>query len=79
MAGVSSSIALGVIFISVYYITRDNLFSGDAAYFFEGVVSLVATVMITVLAFCMLRMWNMQVPSLIQGILGVIQGTLGVI
>mmetsp|Transcript_29782 Transcript_29782/g.50020 ORF Transcript_29782/g.50020 Transcript_29782/m.50020 type:complete len:881 (-) Transcript_29782:77-2719(-) len=60
MAGVGSSIALGVIFISVYYITRDNLFSGDAEYFFEGAVSLVATVMITVLAFCMLRMWNMQ-------------------
>jgi len=60
MAGVVCSIALGVIFIAIYYVARDNLFSGDARYIFEGIVSTIATIMITILAFCMLRMWNMQ-------------------
>mmetsp|Transcript_35138 Transcript_35138/g.48747 ORF Transcript_35138/g.48747 Transcript_35138/m.48747 type:complete len:455 (-) Transcript_35138:142-1506(-) len=59
-AGVAVSIGLGIIFIAVYYLLRDNLFSGDAKYIFEGIVSTIATVMITILAFCMLRMWNMQ-------------------
>jgi len=59
-AGILVSIGLGVIFITIYFVSRDNLFSGDASYYFEGVVSIIASVMVSVLAFCMLRMWNMQ-------------------
>mmetsp|Transcript_28170 Transcript_28170/g.61715 ORF Transcript_28170/g.61715 Transcript_28170/m.61715 type:complete len:1182 (-) Transcript_28170:18-3563(-) len=59
-SGVLVSIGMGVIFITIYFVTRDNLFSGDASYYFEGVVSIIASVMVSVLAFCMLRMWNMQ-------------------
>eukprot|EP00959_Pyramimonas_sp_CCMP1952_P053613 1121427-Pyramimonas_sp.AAC.4 len=44
----------------MYYVASNNIFSGNTAYYFEGVVSIIACIMITILAFMMLRMWNLQ-------------------
>ncbi|MEW5313705.1 MAG: hypothetical protein WDW38_005248 [Sanguina aurantia] len=60
IAGVVISISLGVIFIAVFYVAQKNLFSGDSEAKFKGSMSWIAAVLVTVLAFAMLRFYTME-------------------
>lgn len=54
-AGVGLSILFGVIFSVVYYVAKSQLFQGSSKMIFRGVISWVAAILITILAFAMLR------------------------
>jgi hypothetical protein len=58
--GLLISILFAVAFIIVYYTLDKKVFTGKGEQIFEGVVSVVASVMITILAFGMLKMMALQ-------------------
>eukprot|EP00898_Chlorokybus_atmophyticus_P005237 jgi/Chlat1/5714/Chrsp38S05550 len=58
--GLAVAILVGVVFLIIYYTLDKEVFSGKGEQIFEGVVLTIATVMITVLGFAMLKMMAMQ-------------------
>lgn len=58
--GLLISILFAVAFIIVYYTLDKKVFTGQGEQIFEGVVSVIASVMITILAFGMLKMMALQ-------------------
>jgi len=54
--GLAVAVVLGVIFVAVFYIAKDNIFTGSAEALFEGVLMLAACVIITVLGVSMIKM-----------------------
>lgn len=60
IAGVLLSITLGVIFIIVFYVTKNSVFSGKGKAIFKGYVNMVASFLIAVLGFAMLRFMNYE-------------------
>eukprot|EP00243_Klebsormidium_subtile_P005507 TRINITY_DN2217_c0_g2_i1.p1 TRINITY_DN2217_c0_g2~~TRINITY_DN2217_c0_g2_i1.p1 ORF type:complete len:361 (+),score=111.22 TRINITY_DN2217_c0_g2_i1:397-1479(+) len=58
--GLLISIIFAVIFIVIYYTLDNKVFTGQGEQIFEGVVSVIASVMITILAFGMLKMMALQ-------------------
>lgn len=54
------SLVFAVIFIIIYYTLDHEVFTGKGEAIFEGVVCIIASVMITVLAFGMLKMMELQ-------------------
>jgi high-affinity iron transporter len=58
--GLLISILFAVAFIIVYYTLDKKVFTGKGEQIFEGVVSVIASVMITILAFGMLKMMALQ-------------------
>ena len=53
--GVCASLIFGIVFIVLYYKAAQNLFQGPNQMIFKGVVSWIASFMITYLAFTMLQ------------------------
>lgn len=60
VSGIIISIVLGVVFITVFYVAQKNLFSGDSEAKFKGSMCYVAAVLVTILAFAMLRFYTME-------------------
>jgi high-affinity iron transporter len=58
--GLLLSLIFAVIFIIIYYTLDNEVFSGKGEQIFEGVICVIASVMITVLAFGMLKMMALQ-------------------
>ena len=54
------SVVFGAIFAGVYYAAKTLLFQGTAKAIFQGVISYVAVILITYLAFAMLRFSNIE-------------------
>eukprot|EP00158_Paraphelidium_tribonemae_P000418 Partr_v1_DN22245_c0_g1_i4_m59169 putative iron permease len=54
--GLLLAIIFGVIFIIIFYVADNNLFSGDGKKIFEGILSWFASIIITVLAVSMLNL-----------------------
>ena len=46
---------MGVIFIIIFYVAQNSVFSGNGKTIFEGILELIASYLITVLAFAMLK------------------------
>ena len=55
IAGVVLAILIGIIFIVLFYVAQQTVFSGDGKNIFTGVLMLIASFMITFLAFAMLK------------------------
>lgn len=51
---------LGVIFIIVFYVTKNSVFSGAGKSIFKGYVNLLASFLIALLGFAMLRFMNYE-------------------
>eukprot|EP00245_Coleochaete_scutata_P006799 TRINITY_DN21583_c0_g1_i1.p1 TRINITY_DN21583_c0_g1~~TRINITY_DN21583_c0_g1_i1.p1 ORF type:complete len:322 (+),score=74.49 TRINITY_DN21583_c0_g1_i1:140-1105(+) len=54
------SVIVGVIFVAIFYTLEKEVFEGHGEQIFEGVIMMIAVVMITVLAFGMLKMMEME-------------------
>mmetsp|Transcript_21305 Transcript_21305/g.27958 ORF Transcript_21305/g.27958 Transcript_21305/m.27958 type:complete len:351 (+) Transcript_21305:222-1274(+) len=54
--GLGLAILMGIIFISIFYAAKNNLFTGEAEALFEGVLMLLACAIITVLGTSMIKM-----------------------
>ena len=54
------SVLIGVAFIIVFYVTKNSVFSGKGSAIFKGYVNLVASFLIAVLGFAMLRFMNYE-------------------
>lgn len=59
-AGIGLSVIFGAIFAGVYYAAKTLLFKGTAKAIFQGVISYIAVILITYLAFAMLRFANIE-------------------
>ncbi|KAI8471619.1 MAG: iron permease FTR1 family-domain-containing protein [Monoraphidium minutum] len=59
-AGIGLSVIFGAIFAGVFYAAKTLLFKGTAKAIFQGVISYVAVILITYLAFAMLRFSNVE-------------------
>jgi len=60
LTGIVVSILLGIAFIVAFYAAKTTLFKGDGKAIFFGYVSLLAALLITLLAFAMLRFMNYE-------------------
>lgn len=60
IAGVVLSVIIGVIFIIVFYVTKNSVFSGKGKAIFKGYVNLLASFLIALLGFAMLRFMNYE-------------------
>eukprot|EP00243_Klebsormidium_subtile_P005505 TRINITY_DN2217_c0_g1_i1.p1 TRINITY_DN2217_c0_g1~~TRINITY_DN2217_c0_g1_i1.p1 ORF type:complete len:360 (+),score=111.57 TRINITY_DN2217_c0_g1_i1:511-1590(+) len=58
--GLLLSIIFAVIFIVIYYTLDKEVFTGKGEQIFSGIISVIASVMITILAFGMLKMMALQ-------------------
>jgi len=59
-SGIVVSVALGIAFAVAFYITKSKVMSGPAKLIFKGYINLVAALLITLLAFAMLRFMNYE-------------------
>ena len=55
IGGVLLAIVIGIIFIVLFYVAQQTVFKGDGKNIFTGVLMLIASFMITFLAFAMLK------------------------
>lgn len=60
IAGVVVSVILGVIFVLVFYLANTKLLDDKASSIFKGVICWVASLLITVVAFAMLKFYNLE-------------------
>lgn len=60
LGGVAISVVIGIVFIILFYVANSKIFSGHAQSIFKGVVSWVASLLITVVAFHMLKFYNVE-------------------
>lgn len=60
IAGISLSVLIGVIFIIVFYVTKNSVFAGKGKAIFKGYVNLLASFLIALLGFAMLRFMNYE-------------------
>ncbi|KAK9831850.1 hypothetical protein WJX81_001676 [Elliptochloris bilobata] len=60
LSGIVISVVLGVCFIIIFYVAKQTLFQGTGKAIFFGYVSLLAALLITLLAFAMLRFMNYE-------------------
>ena len=60
LSGIVISILLGIVFIVIFYVAKQTLFQGAGKAIFFGYVSLLAALLITLLAFAMLRFTNYE-------------------
>lgn len=54
------SVIIGVIFIIVFYVTKNSVFSGKGKAIFKGYVNMLASFLIALLGFAMLRFMNYE-------------------
>jgi high-affinity iron transporter len=59
-AGIGVSVLLGVVFVAVFYATKSRVMAGPSKAIFKGYINLVAVLLITALAFAMLRFMNYE-------------------
>ena len=55
IGGVALAIVIGIIFIVIFYVAQQTVFQGSGKNIFTGVLMLIASFMITFLAFAMLK------------------------
>lgn len=55
ISGVLLAIVIGIIFIVLFYVAQQTVFQGDGKNIFTGILMLIASFMITFLAFAMLK------------------------
>lgn len=55
LSGCGIALIVGVIFIIVFYVAQNSVFSGNGKTVFEGILELIASFLITVLGFAMLK------------------------
>ncbi|KAL4423883.1 hypothetical protein ABPG75_001184 [Micractinium tetrahymenae] len=60
LTGVAISVVIGIVFIILFYVANNKIFSGHAQSIFKGVVSWIASLLITVVAFHMLKFYNVE-------------------
>lgn len=60
LTGVAISIVIGVVFIILFYVAGSKIFTGNSQAIFKGVVSWIACLLITVVAFHMLKFYNVE-------------------
>ncbi|EFN52192.1 hypothetical protein CHLNCDRAFT_139414 [Chlorella variabilis] len=60
LLGVAISIVIGIIFIVLFYVAGEKIFTGNSQSIFKGVVSWIASLLITVVAFHMLKFYNVE-------------------
>ena len=60
MCGVALALALGVIFICLFWVAKNSVFDGEGKIIFEGFLFLLAGWLITVLGFAMLKFKNYE-------------------
>lgn len=58
--GITLSLVLGAIFIICFYVAKNAVYGGNGAEYFEGAISWFAALLITILAFAMLRFYNIE-------------------
>lgn len=54
------AIVIGIIFIVLFYVAGEKIFTGNSQSIFKGVVSWLASLLITVVAFHMLKFYNVE-------------------
>ena len=59
-AGVLASILFGLIFIVAYYAAKEELFTGNAAYIFEAIMSFLACIMVTFVGAMMIKLAQLK-------------------
>lgn len=55
MSGCGVALVVGIIFIIIFYVAQNSVFSGNGKTIFEGLLMLVASYLITLLGFAMLK------------------------
>jgi high-affinity iron transporter len=60
LAGVIVSLILGVIFVLVFYLANTQLLDAKASAIFKGCICWVASLLITIVAFAMLKFYNLE-------------------
>lgn len=60
LSGVGLAIALGIVFICLFWVAKNSVFSGEGKIIFEGFLFLIAGWLITVLGFAMLKFKNYE-------------------
>jgi high-affinity iron transporter len=60
LIGVAISVVIGVVFIVLFYVAGSKIFTGNSQSIFKGVVSWLASLLITVVAFHMLKFYNVE-------------------
>ena len=55
LLGCGISLIIGIIFIIIFYVAQNAVFSGDGKVIFEGFLELLASWLITLLGFAMLK------------------------
>lgn len=55
LSGCGIALIVGVIFIIIFYVAENSVFSGNGKTVFEGLLMLLASYLITVLGFAMLK------------------------
>lgn len=59
-SGIAVSMALGIVFVAVFYVTKSRVLTGASKSIFKGYINLIAVLLITALAFAMLRFMNYE-------------------
>lgn len=60
LLGVAISVVIGVIFVLVFYLANTKLMSSEASLIFKGCICWLAAILITVVAFAMLKFYNLE-------------------
>ena len=60
ISGVVVSVILGVVFVLVFYLANTKLLDAKASNIFKGCISWVASLLITIVAFSMLKFYNLE-------------------
>jgi hypothetical protein len=60
LGGVALSVVLGVVFIVLFYVAGTEIFSGRGATIFKGTIMWLASLLITLVAFQMLKFYNLE-------------------
>ena len=60
LLGVAISVVLGIIFVLVFYLANTKLMSQNASMIFKGCICWIASILITVVAFAMLKFYNLE-------------------
>lgn len=59
-SGIAVSVLLGVVFVTVFYLTKSKVMTGASKAIFKGYINLIAVLLITMLSFAMLRFMNYE-------------------
>ena len=59
-SGILVSVLLGIVFVTVFYLTKSKVMTGASKAIFKGYINLIAVLLITMLSFAMLRFMNYE-------------------